>query len=65
MSKDGDRREVQDRAHSLPCCAEGTPDHDDLTLTPMRPGKGPHRASASHHLKPICAIIPKMDGPHP
>lgn len=49
MSKDGDRREVLDRAHSLPCCVEGTPDHDDLTLTPMRPGKGPHWASASHH----------------
>lgn len=48
MSKDQDRGEVLGRVHSTPLCrAVETPDHDDLPLTPGRPGKRPSWAFAS------------------
>lgn len=48
VSEDQDRGEVLERPHSTPpCCAVETPDHDDLPLTPARPGKGPYWAFAS------------------
>lgn len=48
MPKDQDHGEVLGRAHSAPLCwVVEPPDHDDLPLTPVRPGKRPYWAFAS------------------
>lgn len=61
VSTDGDHGEVLHRAHStLPRCALGTLDHNDLPLTPVRPGEGPYWASASHrHQSPYVQSFPR------
>lgn len=51
MSEDQDCGEVLGRPHSTPpCYAVETPAHDDLPLTPARPGKGPYWAITKAHM---------------